>query len=175
MKDAIKALLLRSDHIGAIAITTAIVRLYARQTGDEQNRGTTVEQNGRGFNAFHAKDGTYMAQYALGATRYCPKGVITTAQWDNEVAKLKRGEKSPIRIINGRFLDKARKMAMFYIAQLVAEAELKKAMCELSERNAIQAESDYKDTDFGQESGEVSCPPTMESARGTLGSVTMRP
>lgn len=168
MKDAIKALLSRDDTTGAIAVTTAIVRLYARQTSDEQSRGTTVEQNGRGFNAFHAKDGTYMAQYALGATRFCPKGVVTPEGWDNEVAKLKRGEKSPIRIINGRFLVKARKIALFYIAQLVAEAEMKKAKCELEERRAIQEEA-------CEESGEVFCPPTMRSNRGTLGAVTLRP
>lgn len=171
MKESIKALLSRDDTTGAIAVTTAMVRLYARQTNDEQNRGTTVETNGRGFNAFHAKDGTYMAQYALGATRFCPKGVVTTEGWDKEVAKLKRGEKSPIRIINGRFLAKARKIALFYIAQLVAEAEMKKAMCELSERRAIQAE----ESDSAPESSDVFCPPTLASERGTLGSVTMRP
>lgn len=165
MKDAIKALLSREDSTGAIAVTTAIVRLYARQTSDEQSRGTTVEQNGRGFNAFHAKDGTYMAQYALGATRFLPKGVVTPEMWDNEVAKLKRGEATPIRIINGRFLAKARKIALFYIAQLVAEAESKRAKCEAEERRAIQEEA---------VSG-VFCPPTLRSARGNQGAVTMRP
>jgi hypothetical protein len=174
MKDAIKALLSRTDTTGAIAVTTAIVRLYARQTSDEQSRGTTVEQNGRGFNAFHAKDGSYMACYALGATRFCPKGVVTPEGWDKEVAKLKRGEKSPIRIINGRFLDKARKIALFYIAQLVAEAEMKKAMCELSERRAIQEESCDSSDLIYPDSG-VSCPPTLQSERGNVGAVTMRP
>lgn len=153
MKNAIKALLSREDNVGALAVTTAIVRLYARQTNDEQNRGTTVEHNGRGFNAFHAKDGTYMAHYALGAKYGAPKGVVSPEQWDMEVAKLKRGEKTAIRLISGKFLAKARKIALFYVNQLVAEAELKREL--QSEREAIMAEDSYP------ESG----PPTLGSPR----------
>ncbi len=129
MKDAIKALLMRDDVIGRLALTTALIRLYARQTSDEQASGTTRVRNGRGFSAFHDKQGTYMAQYCLGATRQFPKGMITPDQWDTEVEKLKRNESTPIRLLNGdKYLARARKVALFHINQLVEEAEIREAL-----------------------------------------------
>lgn len=164
---AIQALLAREDKVGQLAVTTAIVRLFERQTQGERLGGTR-EQNGRGFNAFdgaHNGNGTYMAHYALGADRRNPDGVVSPEMWDKEVAKLKRGEKTPIRLISGRYLDKARKMLAKYVGQLASIADERKARELQSEREAIQCEA----------SGEVFCPPTLRSARGTLGAVTMRP
>jgi hypothetical protein len=129
MKDAIKALLMRDDKLGQLAVTTALVRLYARQTADEQAQGTTTHTNGRGFSAFDANNGTYMAQYALGATRQNPKGVVEPRDWDDHVVKLRNGEGTPIRLISGSFLIKGRKLCLKYIGQLVEEAEIRKA-CE---------------------------------------------
>lgn len=128
MKDAIKSILMRDDIIGRLALSTALVRLYARQTSDEQASGTTRVRNGRGFSAFHDKQGTYMAQYVLGATRQFPHGVITPDQWDAEVEKLKRGESTPIRLLSGdKYIGRARKIALFHINQLVEEAEIRAA------------------------------------------------
>lgn len=129
MKDAIKALLMRDDVVGRLALSTALVRLYARQTSDEQQSGTTRVRNGRGFSAFHDKQGTYMAQYVLGATRQFPKGMITPDQWDAEVEKLKANQSTPIRLLNGdKYLARARKVALFHINQLVEEAEIREAL-----------------------------------------------
>lgn len=129
MKDAIKALLMRDDVVGRLALSTALVRLYARQTSDEQQSGTTRVRNGRGFSAFHDKQGTYMAQYVLGATRQFPKGMITPDQWDAEVEKLKANKSTPIRLLNGdKYLARARKVALFHINQLVEEAEIREAL-----------------------------------------------
>jgi hypothetical protein len=129
MKDAIKALLMRDDVVGRLALSTALVRLYARQTCDEQDSGTTRVRNGRGFSAFHDKQGTYMAQYVLGATRQFPKGVITPDQWDAEVEKLKSNQSTPIRLLSGdKYIARARKVALFHINQLVEEAEIREAL-----------------------------------------------
>jgi hypothetical protein len=98
MKDKIVALLKREDKLGQLAITTAIVRLYARQTVDERLDSQTKHTNSKGFSAAHCVSGSYMARYALGASRNIPSG-ISVASWDVEVEKLKRGERTNIRLI----------------------------------------------------------------------------
>jgi hypothetical protein len=150
-------------------LTTAMVRLLARQTQDERNDGTARHTNGEGFSGRTAPRGTYYAHYALGATKYSKRGVVSPEKWDMEVAKLLRGERTSIRLINGSFLEKAHEIALHHIKQLVELADLKSAMqaakCELEERDAIQSEA----------SSGVRCPPTMRSERGAIGSVTIRP
>jgi hypothetical protein len=47
------------------AVERGIVRLYQRQTEDEQAGGLTRHLNGRGFNATDAKLGTYLAKWIL--------------------------------------------------------------------------------------------------------------
>jgi len=150
-------------------ITTAMVRLLARQTQDERSEGTARHTNGEGFSGRTAPKGTYYAHYALGATKYQKRGVFSPEKWDMEVGKLLRGEFTPLRLINGDFLEKAHIIALHHIKQLCELADLKSAKeaakWELVERGAIQEEAD---------SG-VRCPPTMRSERGAIGSVTIRP
>ena len=76
------------------AVERAILALYARQTASEQSSETTRESNGVGFNAFDAKSGTYFARW------------------------LQRGNR-----LNGTFLDRARKMSLRYVGQLVLIAQ----------------------------------------------------
>lgn len=42
----------------------AMIKLYERQTRDEQRARTTMVDNKRGFSAFHAKTGTKLGKYA---------------------------------------------------------------------------------------------------------------
>lgn len=127
MKETIKALLTREDKMGQIAVTTALVRLYQRQTADEQASGTTSHHNGMGFSAFDAGNGTYMARYALGSTTRNPNGGIDPTQWDTELLKLESGQATPIRLIDGRFLPKARKLVLRYVGQLAEIAQAKQS------------------------------------------------
>ena len=74
----------------------AMVVLYERQTASEQKSSSTRESNGRGFASCDAKLGTYMAKWVLSG-----------------------------RQLDGKFLDKARKMAKKYTRQLLEEAVAK--------------------------------------------------
>ena len=73
-----------------IAVERAILAIYARQTASEQASETTREDNGEGFNAFDAKSGTYYAQW------------------------IRSGKH-----LSGQYLDKARKMSLRYVGQLL--------------------------------------------------------
>lgn len=95
-EDQVKALLQSNDH----AVERAILALYDRQTASEQAGGTTVESNGKGFNAFDAHSGTYFAQWL----------------------RKREGNR-----LTGKFLDRARKMCMKYAKQLVEIANEKAA------------------------------------------------
>jgi len=172
---AIRACLARNDKVGQLAITTAIVRLYEKQTADERQGGTR-EHNGRGFNAFDGAangNGTYMAHYALGADRRNPNGVVKPEEWDKEVEKLRRGQPTCIRLINGHYIDKARKMLAKYVPQLATialerEARLARELQE--EREAIQAEANEAWKSYIDACGAVSscnddAPPTLGSPR----------
>jgi hypothetical protein len=99
--DHIVSTLNRRDEVGRKAITMAIVRIYQRQTADEQRAGNTRHTNGIGFNAFDAKTGSYMARWAL--------------------ANYNRTGK--VRLLTGKWLLKARKMALKYKKQLLAIAQ----------------------------------------------------
>ena len=71
-------------------VERAIVVLYKRQTADERISESTRVHNGRGFNAFDAKMGTYMAKWILDGKH-----------------------------LNGKWLEKARKMLQKYTRQLL--------------------------------------------------------
>lgn len=166
----------RRDEVGAIAVTTAIVKLYERQTSDEKNRGNTIEHNGRGFKAYagHDTNGSYYARYALGATRQNPKGVISPDKWDEEVALFRAGKPSKIRLINGSYLDKARKIVLTYAAtQLLAMAKAKRAARdqEQAEREAALIAAQSADCNYQDSycpSPRESCPDTVRSPRSPM-------
>jgi hypothetical protein len=88
-KQQVVALLMSNDR----AVERAMVALLNRQTVGEQNTSSTVESNGRGFNAFHAERGTYYAKW------------------------VKSGRK-----LTGSHLAAARRMACFYARQLAEVA-----------------------------------------------------
>lgn len=71
------------------AVERAMVALYERQTQLEQNGEMTVESNGVGFSAFHAKLGTYYARWVLDGKR-----------------------------LSGAHLERARTIALRYVGQL---------------------------------------------------------
>lgn len=77
-------------NVNNTAVARAILAIYKGQTQDEQCVGQTVERNGIGFNAFHASTGTYIAKWLL-------KG-------------------NPL---SGKWVEKARKIALFHVPQLV--------------------------------------------------------
>lgn len=80
----------------AKAIGLALVRIFERQTADEQASERTSVQNGQGFSGYDAKTGTYMAQWVLSG-----------------------------RELSGQYLERGRKMAMRYRKQLVEVANAK--------------------------------------------------
>lgn len=84
-KSEIRSLLMSNDR----AVERAMVVLFQRQTLDEQHTSSTSHLNGRGFNAFHAKNGTYYAKWVLSGRR-----------------------------LTGRHLEAARRMACHYARQL---------------------------------------------------------
>lgn len=79
-----------------IWVERAIVALFKRQTEDEKNMGATVHLNSVGFNACDANVGSYMAKYVMSG-----------------------------RNLSGKWLEKARKMAIKYRKQLQAIANEK--------------------------------------------------
>lgn len=109
----------RRDEVGRKAVTMAIIRLYERQTEDEQHARTARYQNGRGFSAFDAKSGTYMARWAT--------------YWG------KRGP-GAYRLLSGKYVEKARKMALRYRRQLLEIAQEKQAIRERQAEQHRQAE-----------------------------------
>lgn len=66
----IRALLDRSNY----AVEEALLRLYDRQTADEQSREATVERNGMGFGAFDAAFLSSLAVQVRENRRGYPKG-----------------------------------------------------------------------------------------------------
>jgi hypothetical protein len=88
-KAEVRALLLNNDR----AVERALVVLFERQTEEEQSSGTTNASNRKGFSAFHAKQGTYLAKWILSGKR-----------------------------LSGRFMEQGRKMACYYAGQLAEAA-----------------------------------------------------
>lgn len=74
-------------------VERAIVVLYERQTNDERATSSTCLKNGRGFASCDARSGTYMAKWVLQGKH-----------------------------LDGKWLDKARKMAKKYSRQLLEAA-----------------------------------------------------
>lgn len=87
------------DEINALinrsdaAVERAMVVLFERQTTDEQRSEDTKHQNSVGFSAAHARTGSYLAKWVLSGKH-----------------------------LNGRFLDRARHIALLHSKQLVEEA-----------------------------------------------------
>jgi len=78
------------------AVGRAMIVLFQRQTADEQRRSSTRHQNGRGFNAYSARSGSYYARWVKSGRR-----------------------------LTGRHLAKARSIALRHSRQLVEEANEK--------------------------------------------------
>jgi len=72
------------------AVERGIVAIYNNQTLDEQRDYKTHYRNNKGFNKIHDKFGTYLAKYILSGKH-----------------------------LDGNFLDKARKLTIYYSKQLV--------------------------------------------------------
>lgn len=64
-KDRVRALLMRDDAVGWVAVERALVRLYERQTYAEQSSGDTKELNGVGFAGCDAQTGTWLVQTVI--------------------------------------------------------------------------------------------------------------
>ncbi len=77
-----------------LAVERAVVALYRRQTEDEKDSQQTKHHNGVGFNAVHAWMGSYYARWVLSG-----------------------------RHLDGRHLERARKMAKRYVGQLARIAQ----------------------------------------------------
>lgn len=90
--DYIRWLLTTNDK----AVERAMVALYEMQTATEQNAQATSESNGKGFNYYDARSGSYYAKW------------------------VKSG-----RSLTGHHLVKARVMSMKYAKQLAKLAEAK--------------------------------------------------
>ena len=71
------------------AVERAMVAIWERQTGDEQVTQTTNHSNGRGFCGWAARSGTYYAEWVRSGRR-----------------------------LNGKHLDKARRIALHHAGQL---------------------------------------------------------
>lgn len=78
------------------AVERAIVVIYNRQTLDEQSAKETKHSNGIGFSGAHASLGSYYAKWILSG-----------------------------KSLSGGHLEKARKMALRYTAQLLEEILIK--------------------------------------------------
>ncbi len=78
------------------AIERAIVRIYQRQTSDEQASQATKHTNNMGFSAFDAGTGSYMAKWILSGKH-----------------------------LSGKWVEKGRKLAVKYRGQLVQIANAK--------------------------------------------------
>lgn len=70
-KEQIIHLLANDDR----AVARALLVLYARQTEDEKVQEQTRYDNGRGFQASHAKRGTSMAKFFLNRGFLTPKQI----------------------------------------------------------------------------------------------------
>jgi hypothetical protein len=67
-----KATILRSLTTNPRAVQKALVGLYLRQTADEQSSRTTRHTNGRGFNHYHAKEGSRLARLIISGVGLTP-------------------------------------------------------------------------------------------------------
>jgi hypothetical protein len=115
--DSIVSLLMTNDA----AVGRALVVLLSRQTAGEAAMGATVESNGRGFTAFNASTGTYIAKWVLGVSS-------NATQREVDVAMVRfLASNGTGRAITGRFLEKARKIAITHRGQILDVALAKHA------------------------------------------------
>lgn len=80
------------------AVERAMVAIYDRQTADEKSSSDTRHSNSIGFSGAHASKGSYYARWVLSGRR-----------------------------LTGAHLDKARRMSLRYVRQLLEIAEEKSA------------------------------------------------
>jgi len=117
-KSQVSAVLARDP----LAVTKAIVLLFSYQTAEERGSSSTVELNGRGFSAAHAKDASYWARWVRGPTPSTPSHIVA-----EKVRHYLTGDNCRrYRTLSGRFLDRAREVAAVYWRQL-AEASKERA------------------------------------------------
>ena len=64
----------------------AVLAIDNRQTGEEQAQGATTVLNGRGWNAFDASTGTYMANWIRQSTR--PLGQRLSGAWIGKARRM---------------------------------------------------------------------------------------
>ena len=79
------------------AVARAILAIHSGQTYQEKAMGQTVERNGKGFNAFQVGTGSYIAKWLANG-----------------------------KPLTGKWIEKARKIALFHVPQLtkIANGEL---------------------------------------------------
>lgn len=116
-KSQVSALLASNPY----AVTKAIVLLFGLQTNAERATSTTVEDNGVGFNAAHAKNASYWARWVLGVGPRTPHEVVV-----RKLAHYLQGDNyRQYRTLSGRFLEQARGVAATYWKQLNHAAKRK--------------------------------------------------
>lgn len=92
--------ILRKLERSDLMVERSLIQLYRRQTGDERDQHTTVEDNGVGFNAFDAAFLTDVAQWVERSTY--PEGQRLTERQRNAVRKaLRKYAVQLTRIANG--------------------------------------------------------------------------
>ena len=112
-RDEIDSLLNRSDT----AVMRAIIRIFERQTLDEQTSTRTKHENSIGFSAADAKAGTLFAQYLLGLDKNNCK------RWNPKPLTHPHANKVFLRYTHGgTAIQRARKIALKHSRQLVAIA-----------------------------------------------------
>ena len=118
-KQQVSALLASNPY----AVTKAIVLLFSFQTNGERATSSTVEDNGVGFNAAHAKDASYWARWVLGVGPRTPHEVVV-----NKLAHYLQGDNyRSYRHLTGSYLERARQVAAIYWRQLDRAAKAKAA------------------------------------------------
>jgi hypothetical protein len=116
-KSQVSAILARDPY----AVTKAIVLLFSYQTVGERRTSTTVEDNGVGFNAVHAKNASYWARWVLGVGLNTPAHIV-----DDKVRHYLTGDNCrQYRTLTGSYLVEARRVAAHYWRQLAAAAKAK--------------------------------------------------
>lgn len=116
-KSQVSAILARDPY----AVTKAIVLLFSYQTVGERRTSTTVEDNGVGFNAAHAKNASYWARWVLRVGPTTPAHIVA-----DKVRHYLTGDNCrQYRTLTGSYLVEARRVAAHYWRQLAAAAEAK--------------------------------------------------
>jgi len=101
------------------AVTKAIVLLFSYQTVGERSTSSTVEDNGRGFSAAHAKDASYWARWVLRVHPSTPSHIVA----DRVRHYLTGNNHRQYRTLSGSYLVRAREVAAHYWRQLDAASK----------------------------------------------------